>query len=105
MAPSTVIDIETGEAYSDILTADYASFDFTRPPKRIRLEPQHLEKPFYLSHEHYGTFHGDDILLDINLVPHYTFLSSDRPFFIPTAGDFSAFVKRQTSQAKTAGKL
>ena len=105
MKSSTVLDAESGEVYPDIMTADYAAFDFSIVPKRKKLEQSHLEKPYLIAYDEYGSFLGDDVLLDLNLIPHYLYLDIDKPFFIPNVRDLNAFMKAQTSRAKSQGRL
>jgi len=96
MRPSRVLDEESGEVYPDILTADYQDFDFSRMPKRIQARPQHVDKPFNLTRDFYGTFQGDDILLDVNLVPHKEYMEPGMILYIPASRDMEGFVKQKT---------
>jgi len=96
MEPSTVIDEETGELYPDILTAEYQDFDFTTMPMRIRLLPQYVDKPFNLMRDYYDTYVGEDILLDLNLIPHWKYMEPGMSFYIPHIADFERFVKSKT---------
>lgn len=105
MKSSEVIDENSGEAYPDIFTVDYSSFDFTEIPSEITIELKHLEKPFYIIKENYGIYVGDDILLNLNLIPHYKYLTAGDTFYVPSRVDFNSFIKLQTSVAKSQKKL
>jgi len=100
METSDVIDEETGEAFPDILTADYASFRFSRSPTRYRLKPQDIDKFFNLHKRVYGSYNGDDILLDLNLIPHRTYMETGSLVFLPSTRDMEEFIKSKTSQAR-----
>ena len=100
MEASEVIDEETGEAFPDILTADYNSFRFSRTPTRYRLRPQDTDKFFNLHKRIYGSYNGDDILLDLNLIPHMSYVESGSLIFLPATRDMEEFIKSKTSQAR-----
>ncbi|MCA1807026.1 MAG: hypothetical protein LC687_04145 [Actinobacteria bacterium] len=100
MEPSDTLDEITGEAYPDVLTAEYQDFIFTRTPKKAQLNLQDVDKFFLLNARYYNTPQGDDILLDINLVPHISYLTPGLIMYIPAMGDMEAFVKRKTKQER-----
>ena len=105
MQESSTIDSITGEVYPDIFTAGYETFEFTTQPKRVILDPVELGKPFYITYKHYNNFFGDDILLDLNLIPHYKYLSGSKYFFIPSSLDFNIFIKAQAASSRMQGKF
>lgn len=100
MSTSEVVDEETGEAYPDVLTAEYQDFRFTRPPTRYRLRPQDVDKFFNLHKRVYGTYAGDDILLDLNLIPHRSYLEAGTLIFLPGERDKERFMATKTPQAR-----
>lgn len=105
MVASEVLDENSGEVYPDILSANYSEFEFTTIPSTIEIGFRYTEKPFYLIKDAYDKYIGDDILLDLNLIPHYKYLTVGAPFYIPSQIDFDNFVKLQTSISKSQKKL
>ena len=100
MSASEVIDEETGEAFPDILTAEYGDFRFSRTPQRKRLNPQDVDKFFNFYNRNYGSYNGDDILLDLNIIPHIHYLSPGDIIFLPVMNDVEEFIKSKSSQAR-----
>ncbi len=100
MQPSRVLDEVSGEAYPDVLTAEYQDFIFNSTPKRVQTTLQDVDKPFLLNLQHYGSTSGDDILLDLNLVPHIQYMEPGMIMYIPSTSDMESFVKRKTKQER-----
>lgn len=100
MSPSNVLDEQTGEAYPDILSIDFSTLEFTSVPRQIRIRPQHIDKFFNLHRDVYGTFNGDDILLELNIVPHKEYLEPGMSLYCPSSRDYNAFINNETLNAR-----
>jgi hypothetical protein len=105
MRPSSTLDKETGEVYPDIFSTNYSSFTFTSSPKKRRVDQRYIEKPYLITYDEYGSFWGDDIILDINLIPHYTYLNIKLPLYIPSSADLNSFIKNQSNLVKSKNKV
>lgn len=100
MESSDQRDELVGDLYPDVLSVGYENFDFAQFPRRVQLTLQYVDKPYTLPLEFYDSYAGDDILMDLNLVPHYEYLETGMIFFMPAARDMERFVKGQSSNER-----
>ena len=100
MAPSTVVDEASGEPYPDVMSLRYQEFEFTSVPRRIQAQPRHIDKPYLLAKDYYDTFFYDDILLDLNLVPHYDFMDNGMAMYVPSGADLKNFLRSRSTQSR-----
>ena len=91
MSPSKCLDEFTGEAYPDILSIPFNDFTFTSLPRKITLHMQYVDKPYNLHKDIYGTYEGDDVLLELNLVPHPEYLHAGMTLYCPSSDDMTRF--------------
>lgn len=101
MEPSSQIDEATGELYPDVLSIDYTTFAFSSLPSVIALSREQLQRPFTIPKERYTNAYGEDILLDLNLVPHIAYLKVNDPLYVPAYNDFKSFVSQKVGSASS----
>ena len=100
MRASSVVDEDSGEPYPDVMSLRYQDFEFTSVPQKISITPGYVDKPYLLAKDAYDVFFYDDILLDLNLVPHHDYLRQGDPLYIPSAADLRNFMRSRATQSR-----
>ena len=100
MSPSKCLDELTGEAYPDILSVPFDDFTFSTLPRKISLHMKYVDKPHNLHRDLYGTYEGDDVLLELNLVPHPEYLQPGMTLYCPSSDDMDRFRASGTVAAR-----
>jgi hypothetical protein len=94
MKESSVIDTGDNESYPDPLSFSYQDFIYSQPP--IILEPtdQLQQKPYILTNAYYSQAAYDDIVLDINNIPHLGLLFNYESVKFPVSEDLTSFINK-----------
>lgn len=100
MTPSSVVDEIGGEPYPDVMSLRYQEFEFTSVPRRIRAIMRYVDKPYLIAKDHYDSYFYDDILLDLNLVPHYDFLEKEMVMYMPSGSDLKNFLRSRSTNSR-----
>lgn len=100
VAPSNQIDEIDGEVYPDILTIPYEAFPFTQKPVKHTISWVEEKKPYRITKDYYARYDVDDILMDLNLIPHKEYIDVGYTLYIPIARDFVAFLENAKSLTK-----
>ena len=96
-ASTTSQDIDN-QSWPDILSSDYNQFTFSYPSTKYPADDTLLTSPFLVSYLLYGQSgyaSNDDIVMNVNNVPHLSLLAPDTVLSFPDTRDITAFVKKQ----------
>jgi len=108
MKSSTQFDIDN-EAFPDPLSLNYKkileSDIFSDPPLQTEADYSFLERPYLLIWNYYnnskdaiktiddkGQAYLDDIILDLNNIPHIDSMEANDPLYIPTGSNLNTFI-------------
>jgi hypothetical protein len=95
MKESSTIDPMDNESYPDPLSYSYNDFKFNEPP--IVLEPtdQFQQKPYVITNAYYAQAAYEDIVLDINAIPHLGLIFNYESIKFPVLGDITSFMNNK----------
>lgn len=92
MKESQEKDIDS-ETYPDVLSVDYSTFKYTNPPVIAGIDETMTEKFYYKCYSFYGEPQWDDVILNLNSVPHISQLYARETLKFPEKNDLLSFVK------------
>lgn len=94
MKDSTSIDEVDKQNYPDVLSVDYTTFVFSTPPVVINPDTTLQQKPYYFTAlpEVYGEPAYDDMLFNVNNVPHTSLLFDFPTLNVPSKADVLSFL-------------
>ena len=106
MKTSLVLD-EGGDnqPYGDSLSIDFSTIDYTEPPFKYNPTEQFLYKPYSVTMAFYGADTSglaayDDIVLNINNIPHISLVDpilNPEIIDIPALSDMSTFIENNSN--------
>lgn len=80
--------------YPDPLTLNYHEFELKEGVEAIELRDVDILQFWNLIHKKYGTAEYDDIVLELNNIPHKNFLNPGDVIYIPSVRDIErSFIK------------
>ena len=91
MTNSVVSDTDL-DLFPDVLSVDYTKFVFNSPPIVITPDIRLQEKPYYTTNALYGEAAYDDMLFNINNIPHTSLLFDSETLNVPSKEDLLAFM-------------
>jgi len=92
MKPSNVQDSLTQEVYPDPLSVDYKDFPYSSNPIQIPLDISFMNRFYILTYKLYGVTYYDDIILDLNNIPHFSKLTEYNIIYTPVLTDMQRFI-------------
>lgn len=92
MVESPEKDID-GETYPDPLSVDYTQFVYSEPPTILPVEDYYISKLYVKTYQFYGTAYWDDIILNLNSIPHMSKLVSTQSLKFPILQDMNKFIR------------
>jgi len=96
MTPSNVQDSLTQEVYPDPLSVDYNDFSFNSAPIQIPLDISFMNRFYILTYKVYGATYYDDILMNLNNIPHFSKLTEHEIIYTPELTDMQRFISNAT---------
>ena len=94
MLESSEIDPNDKQAYPDPLSVDFENFVFKEPPFIIEPTDQMASRPYLITYAIYKKAEYDDIILNINNVPHLSKIFDSDIIRYPTDTDLMEFLKK-----------
>lgn len=91
MIESPVVDIDM-EAFPDPLNMNYSKFVFTDPPNQVSPTQQMLQKPYLIAYSLYQMACYEDVVLDINNIPHIGLIYNYDIVKFPILDDITSFI-------------
>jgi len=98
----TQYDPVDNQVWPDSLSADFESFQFTQPPYIVEPDERLQKYPYIVTNAFYQSTEYDDIIFNINIVPHVSLLfnvdAAGNLLFptlkFPVISDLTAFMKK-----------
>jgi hypothetical protein len=97
MSESSSTDSYDNQSYPDILSFSYQNFNFTEPPIIFQPTDQLQQKPYVITNSYYGQPYYEDIVLDINNVPHIGMIFNYNQIKFPSSNDLMSFINNKGS--------
>jgi len=94
MLESTEIDSKDKQAYPDPLSVDFENFVFKEPPYIIEPTDQMASRPYMITYAIYKKAEYEDIIFNINNVPHLSKIFDFEQIKYPTDTDLMEFLKK-----------
>jgi len=94
---NTEYDSVDKQVYPDPLSVDFNSFLYTQPPYIVEPDERLQYRPYLMTNAFYQTAAYDDIILNINGVPHICFIMNYSTINFPVYSDLAAFMKKGVS--------
>ena len=109
-ASATQVDPKDNQPWPDPLSKNFSKFTFKTPPLQYSVDDTFLTSPFLVSYAIYKLIESnpkainagcaisyDDIILQINNIPHISLLELDSVIKFPDRGDIISFSARVAS--------
>ena len=90
MKPSKQLDID-GKVFPDPLSISYHDIQYTQIPVKKTINAGNISKFWLLMHEIYGLTDHDDVLLNLNGIPHIGMLKPGDDIYIIDFTDLHNF--------------
>jgi hypothetical protein len=95
MESSVVSDTTDNQVYPDVLSVDFSSFQFKEPPFVVQVNDQIASKPYIHTSALYKTVAYDDVIFNINNVPHLSMVYNFATLNYPTIADLNSFLQKK----------
>jgi hypothetical protein len=94
MLESTQVDSSDNQTFPDPLSFDFGTFVFKEPPYVLEPTDQMATKPYLITYSFYNRAEYDDIVFNINNIPHVSKVFDFETIRYPSNTDLIEFLKK-----------